>query len=367
VTGRPRLAVVSTDLRRDLARPMRHFTRFEVVHLYRRAPYGDLLPEELGEHDFRYRSPADLLAKLRAAGPDVVQGVEPLSVALSPYQAVVDAYARVRRIPVVASAHASRPLRHRYGRAGGRLAGVLLRPLLHRPRIFFCVNEGAARELRSAGVPGERIVRHLYGTWGVEVDEFSPVPDGREPAWSRPTVLFVGRLHAEKGIWELLRAFRLVSREVPDAGLVIAGDGPERRRAQVSAATLGDRVTFLGPVLNRDVAPLLRAAALLAAPSVTTRRWEEFAGAVPMQAMACGTPVVATRSGALPQYVPDGGAGLLVAERDPEALAAAMTQLLTDPERRRRLGAAGRDHAVRRLDARQNVRAAEDLIAARCL
>ncbi|MGH9228126.1 MAG: glycosyltransferase family 4 protein [Acidimicrobiales bacterium] len=359
--------MVSTDLRRDLARPMRHFTRFEVVHLYRRTPYGDLAPEELSERDVRYRSPVDLLVRLREARPDVVQGVEPLSVALSPYQAVVDAYARARRIPVVASAHASRPLHHRYGRVGGRLARAFLRPLLQRPRVFFCVNQGAARELRAAGVPDDRIVSQLYGTWGVDVEAFSPVPDGREPRWSRPTALFVGRVHAEKGIWELLRAFRLVIRRVPEARLVLAGDGPDRKRAAREAATLGDAVRFLGPVLNRDLPALLRAAALVAAPSVTTRRWEEYAGAVPMQAMACGTPVVATRSGALPQYVPDGAAGVLVAERDPGALAAAMTELLTDPDRRRRLGAGGREHAVSRLDDRRNVQAAEDVIAARCL
>ena len=79
-----------------------------------------------------------------------------------------------------------------------------------------------------------------------------------------------------------------------------------------------------------------------------------------IQAMACGIPVISTRSGAIPEYVPDGVAGVLVPERDPEALAEAILQLLSDESLRRKMGEAGRAYAVEHYDARKNVEKAED-------
>jgi glycosyltransferase involved in cell wall biosynthesis len=77
--------------------------------------------------------------------------------------------------------------------------------------------------------------------------------------------------------------------------------------------------------------------------------------------MACGVPVIATRSGAIPEYVPDGVAGLLVPEGDLEALAGAILTLLEDEALRRRLGGQGRAYALAHYDARQHVAAAEAL------
>jgi glycosyltransferase involved in cell wall biosynthesis len=95
---------------------------------------------------------------------------------------------------------------------------------------------------------------------------------------------------------------------------------------------------------------------------VSTGRWEEYVGMTNLQAMACGLPVVSTRSGAIPEYVP-ATAGLLVPQRDPQALAGAVLDLLSDPARRERMGQAGRAHAVEFYDARRSVlRAEEELL-----
>lgn len=123
---------------------------------------------------------------------------------------------------------------------------------------------------------------------------------------------------------------------------------------------------LVGAVKNRDLPPYFRAASVFVSPSITTRRWEEQVGMTNIQAMACGVPVVSTRSGAIPEYVPDGVAGILVPERQPQALAEAVVRLLCDEDLRRRMGDAGRRYAMAHYHAGDNVRRAEELILACC-
>jgi glycosyltransferase involved in cell wall biosynthesis len=360
---RPVFAMVSTDIRRDLVVPLRHFTRLRVVHLYRDAPYGDLTPEDMDESLTSYETPLDLFRHLRQQRPDIVQGVEPFSIRQLPDQMLIYLYARQRRIPLVAGAHISRPLREKYGNLPALLLKVMLRPYVRFTRLFFYLNEGGRRNLLWMGVPEAKLVRHMYGTWGVETDEYTPVRDGREPDWGEgPSLLFVGRMHLEKGIFDLLEAYGRIREIVPDVHLVLIGDGPQRGEAQALVREQGwqDRVLFLGTVKNRDLPPYFRAATLFVAPSITTKKWEEYVGVTNIQAMASGVPVVSTRSGAIPEYVPDGVVGLLVPERDPKALSEAALQLLSDERLRQKMGEAGRAYAVEHYDARQNVERAED-------
>ncbi|MDI7274751.1 MAG: glycosyltransferase family 4 protein [Anaerolineae bacterium] len=362
----PVLAIVSTDIRRDLVAPVRHFTRLRIRHFYRQAPYGDLTAADLHKDLVRYHSPLELFRLLWRTRPDIVEGVEPYALSQFPYHAVMCLYAFLRRVPLAADAHISRPLPEKYGRAVAALLRLVLQPSLRRTSLFFYVNEGARRNLRWLGVPERKLIRHMYGTWGVDPDEFTPVRDGREPDWgSHPVLLSVGRLHAEKGILDLLEAYGLVRRQVPNARLVFIGDGPHRVQLERLVEERGwqGSVLLLGTVKNRDLPPYLRAATLVVSPSRTTRKWEEYVGATNLQAMACGVPVVSTRSGAIPEYVPE-TAGVLVPERDPGALAAAIVRLVADPAARVRMGEAGRAHAVAWYDARRNVQEAERLLLA---
>jgi glycosyltransferase involved in cell wall biosynthesis len=362
---RPRLAIVSIDIRRDLVAPMRHFDRLDFVHCYRSAPYGDLTPDDIDENLISYGSPLDLFRCLRQARPNVVQGVEPFSIRLLPYQAVIYLYAHVWRIPLIGAVHISRPLTEKYGYVAALLLRLILKPYLRFTRLFFYLNEGGRRNLLWMGVPEAKLVRHMYGTWGVNPDEFSPVPDGREPNWGdSPVLLFVGRVHFQKGVFDLLDAFGRIQHAVPGVRLVIIGDGPQRREAEelVREQQWQHGVVFKGVIKHRDLPPYFRAATLFVSPSVTTRKWEEYVGMTNIQAMSCGLPVVSTLSGAIPEYVPDGVAGILVPESDPGALAAAILRLLSDQDVRRRMGAAGRAHAVERYDARKNVVRAERVL-----
>lgn len=366
---RPLYAIVSTDIRRDLVAPLRHFTCLRVVHFYRKAPYGDLAPEDMDNCLIRYTTPLDLFRKLRKARPDIVQGVEPFSMRQVPDQAFIYLYALLRQVPLVAGAHISRPLRDKYGYVPTLLLKTILHPYLRYTRIFFYLSEGGRHNLLWMGVPQAKLVRHMYGTWGVDVDEFTPLDDGQEPSSSgAPILLFVGRIHREKGIFDLLKAYDRVRSAVPNVRLLLLGDGPQRSEAEAMAEQQGsqDAVRFVGGVKHRDLPPYFRAATLFVSPSITTRKWEEYVGMTNIQAMACAVPVVSTRSGAIPEYVPQ-AAGVLVPERDPEALAKAIIRLLSDQSLRRRMGEAGRAHVVAHCDARKNVERAEEIILERCL
>lgn len=162
-----------------------------------------------------------------------------------------------------------------------------------------------------------------------------------------PFVLFVGRLASNKGLLELTDAFASLARDDPTAELVLVGEdggmgGPVA--ARVHALGLERRVHLLGH-LDDDalVAAAYREARLFVLPS----EYEAF-GLVLLEALAQGTPVVASRVGGIPEVVEEGQAGLLVPPRSPTELAAAMRRVWDDPALAQRLGEYGRDHVVPR-------------------
>jgi glycosyltransferase involved in cell wall biosynthesis len=369
-TERPVFAIVSTDIRRDLVAPLRHFTRLRVVHFYGKASYGDLNPDDLDDSLIPYRTPVGLFRQLRRQDPAIIQGVEPFSIRLLPYSYAVYCVALQRRIPLVIVTLENRPLADKHGPVFSRLLRGLLRPVFHHAQLIIHLNEGARHNVLSVGPYKSKLRRLMYGTWGVDLTEFTPQRDGREPDFgSGPVLLFVGRLHAAKGIFDLLDAFGLVQQQVPQVRLVLVGDGPARSEV---THTVGQRgwsqdVVLKGTIKNQDLPPYFRSADLFASPSVTTRKWEEQVGMSNIQAMASGVPVISTRSGAIPEYVPDGVAGILLPQRDPKGLAHAIVSLLSDQTLRRKLGEAGRVYAVQHYDARKNVERAEEIILERCL
>ena len=357
-----RVVLVFTDIRRDLVAPLGCFRSLEVL-LYYHTAYSDFAPGEMGDNLTRYRNAIGLFLRLWREKPDLVQGLEPFAIRLLPRTYAVLLATWMRRIPLYILSVENRPLDEKHGPFFAPLERLLLRPVFNRARAIIYVSEGVRRNVLSVGPYGDKLERLMYGTWGVDPEEFSPLRDGREPdLGAGPAVLFVGRLHVEKGIWVLLEAFGLVREQMPTARLVLVGQGSEQSAIEREVARRGwqEAVVLVGPVKNRDLPPYLRAAQVVVSPSLTTRKWEEQVGMVNIQAMACGVPVVSTQSGAIAEYVPDGQVGLLVPERDPRALAEGVLRLLGDEALRRRMGAAGRAHALEHYDARLNVAQAEE-------
>jgi glycosyltransferase involved in cell wall biosynthesis len=196
---------------------------------------------------------------------------------------------------------------------------------------------------------GADLRRIAVAPCGVDLGLFRP--DG--PAEPRPAgrhrMLVVSRLVERKGIGNAITALA----GVPEAELVVAGGPPadrldrdrEARRLAGLATRLGvaDRVQLRGRVGQRDLPALYRSADL-----VVCVPWYEPFGIVPLEAMACGAPVVASAVGGLVDSVVDGVTGVHVAPRRPDLLGPVLSALLADKARRAALGAAGARRARRR-------------------
>lgn len=165
-------------------------------------------------------------------------------------------------------------------------------------------------------------------------------------------VLSLGQLDSRKGHRVLIAAWPAVARAHPEARLVLVGDGPRRPELEAQARALGvtASVTFAG--FRAPVHPFVSASRLLVQPSLT----EGMPNAV-LEAMSAGRPVVASRTGGVPELVVHEETGFLVAPGDPDALAAAIVRMLSDPAGAARLGAAGAARA-RSLFSMESVRSA---------
>jgi glycosyltransferase involved in cell wall biosynthesis len=147
-------------------------------------------------------------------------------------------------------------------------------------------------------------------------------------------LLYVGRLVAVKGLDLLLDAFAQLVQNQRDVELVLVGDGAERYALAQRATTLGirDKVHFVGAQPHERIVLWMNAGDVLCLPS----RKEGF-GAVLIESLACGTPVVATSVGGIPEIVTDGQVGRLVHSRDPREMAACIEEVLETPWDRQQL------------------------------
>ncbi|MFH9861400.1 glycogen synthase [Streptomyces sp. NPDC017202] len=284
-------------------------------------------------------------------------------------------------VPHVVTAHSLEPLRPwKAEQLGGgyRLSGWAERTAVEAADAVIAVS-GAMREDILACYPALDAARVHVVHNGIDTALYRP--DHRTDALNRigvdparPYVLFVGRITRQKGVPHLLRAVRDID---PAAQVVLcagAPDTPEIDRefrelfAELSRAR--DGVHWIPRMLPRpEVIQLLTHAAVFVCPSVY-----EPLGIVNLEAMACGTPVVASRVGGIPEVVEDGATGLLVpvAEGDEGArafeagLARALDSVLGDPATARRMGEAGRVRAVEEFGwdavARRTVRLYEDTL-----
>jgi glycosyltransferase involved in cell wall biosynthesis len=204
-------------------------------------------------------------------------------------------------------------------------------------------------ELRRAThiiVPSEAL-RQLALRWGLSPDRVTlvrnPVPrppelPDREELRRRhgldgKTLVFAGRLVPQKSIDVSLEALN----RLPDVSLVLAGEGPFRDRLHAHARRLGlfgTRVRFLGPQSRETVLELLKAADA----ALLSSSWENFPHML-VEALALGTPVIATETGGVSEIVRDGENGLLVPPGDPAALAATIERYYADPALQERLRA----------------------------
>jgi phosphatidylinositol alpha-mannosyltransferase len=179
---------------------------------------------------------------------------------------------------------------------------------------------------------------------GVDPQRFHPrVPPLAEHASDRPTILFVGRFYPRKGVPILLRALPRIVSAVPDVRLLVVGGGILEPWYRLLALRAPCEVTFLGELPRAKIPAAYRTADVFVAPSTGS---ESF-GIVHLEAMASGTPIVASDIEGYREILDAGREALLFKNRDPESLAGAVVRVLTDRGLARSMGASGRRKAER--------------------
>ena len=183
----------------------------------------------------------------------------------------------------------------------------------------------------------------------------------------RPVLTFVGRLIEDKGVGDLLVAVAELRPTWPELVVLIVGDGQDRARFVQQAADLklGEAVHWAGWVPSEHVVSWMAVADAVVVPSrENPGGWKEAQGLVVVEAMQAGRPVVATRTGGIPDMVVEAGTGFLVPERDPSALAAALDRLFRDPASAQAMGQAGQARAAEQFSPEAVTRQTEDLYRA---
>ena len=189
---------------------------------------------------------------------------------------------------------------------------------------------------------------------GIDTDHFSP-QDARElrnelELTEKKVIVSVGRLVHRKGQDVLIEAMPAIIKEVPEAHVLMIGEGPYRSYLEnrVKALGLQERVTFIGRIQYADLPRYICAGDLFVMPSRSRLAGLEVEGLgiVYLEASACGLPVIAGNSGGAPDAVLDGETGLVVDGTQKTDVAAAVVQLLLDPDRSKAMGIAGRQWII---------------------
>jgi len=256
------------------------------------------------------------------------------------------AAARLAGIPIVGQYHTDLPeycTRLTGDPITGVLAGRLVGWFYGAMDRVFVPSAAVATRVQELGVAADKVVRLPRG---IDLGRFRP--SRRDPhAFARfglngePKVLYVGRLSREKSLDALIDGFALAADAVPEARLVIVGDGPYAG-SLAERAGASERVLFLGQRTGDELATLMASSDLFVSPSET----ETFGNTV-VEAQASGLPVVVADRGAARENMIDEVTGLVVDARQPGALAGAIEGLLTDRHRRRVMAEAAASFAQR--------------------
>jgi glycosyltransferase involved in cell wall biosynthesis len=352
-------AYVFGGAERTTSNLLTHLNRDRVRHITLASPepLRHLLPQDFDQFiDTRahvrhgwFPHPSQLMADVRGCASLLSQAQPDLILGMMHYSAAVAVLgARLARLPAqTVGSYRGPAYEHirRYEHGLNRkvyLHGVIGMTARLADRMIV-PSHGTARELRRRflGVPRRTVViPNGIDSASVRVAAQEPAPGLERLPAELPLLCVAARLSPEKDMTRLLEVFRRLQSIRPCA-LALVGDGPDRStlQDQVAAWGLSERVAFVG---HRDnVYPYMRRADLY----VHTCQFEGF-GYTMLEAMACGTPMVATDCPYGPREVLDGGRyGLLVPPDDTEALASAVGALLADPPRRRELSMLGLERA----------------------
>jgi len=237
------------------------------------------------------------------------------------------------------------------GIAGGRLSGIPCVTTVHgsdvyglRHPLFKILNSMVIRHSDACtanSTATARKVREISGRKDIEIipmgfdpEVFTPLDSRNIPGPKREkTLLYVGRLIDWKGVDSLIKALPLVQRRFPETRLLLIGDGPQRAELMGLCRDLGieESVKFMGEIPQDLLPEYYSSAQAFVLPSIVNEKGEtEGLGLVLLEAMACGTPVIGSDVGGIPDIIKNGNTGLLAKPRDPEDLADKIMTVMAD-------------------------------------
>jgi len=205
------------------------------------------------------------------------------------------------------------------------------RMVLKKFNALAAVSDAVAHRLLAFGVPTEKIKTIANGIDVTAFERAQPLPLLK--AEDGTVVGIVARLDLQKGFEYLLRAARDLCKTTPDLKIVIVGEGPDREKIEEMIEQYGLQSNVILAGQQSNMPAVYAAMDIFVLPSLN-----EGLPMTVLEAMAASKPVIASRVGAIPSVIKDGENGLLVAAKDSEGLRNAIASLLSDPERRRRLG-----------------------------
>ena len=222
--------------------------------------------------------------------------------------------------------------------------------ILRQSRFFFPVSVEVERIFRQKGYTGESAVLPL----GIDPDTYcrhdnvDAIRRSAAAADGQVLIGYLGRIVQEKGLLTLLDALEFI-KDLPWR-LIVIGSGPLEEQFDARAASLGlsGKINRVGFVPHEAAPRYLSAMDALVVPSETQLNWKEQFGRVVIEAMACGTPVLGSNSGEIPNLIADTGGGWVFKERDARDLADKLATLIRDPALRAELAAKGRAAAIER-------------------
>jgi len=354
---KPKILFISESIRRDSHAPLKFFEGFEVVHFYLKAPYGDMTEKDLV--GARQVTLENLIREIIAEKPDIIQGPEPFGSRLSLKLAYISLRAaRKSSARLVVPVLENRPINKRFSRVQRAALRVFCPAYFRYASRVVALNRGAVANVRAYFKDAKITTGIIWGVWGVDCELFKPSVKKKDGE-----IIYVGRLIEEKGLKYLFDGFKMACKKLPNISLKFVGGGPLEGELKnlVKENNLGKKIEFTGILKNAELPKVFSRAELTAYPSITDERWEEQVGTVNFQSLACGTPVLTTKSGAIPEYIKEGEGAILVPEKDSKALALAIERFFTDQKLKKRLTSLARQSGLK-YDIRREIAKAEKML-----
>lgn len=358
---KPKLLIISESLRRDIQEPLKYFDRFEVRHLFLRAPYGDYSKADIASDESLEEATLDnLLEKIEAFDPDILQGNEPFGSKLAFRLASrIFEYAKFhKQIKLIIPVLENRPISERFNILQRTALRYFVPRYFKRADLFFALNKGSVRNILAYNKKANIKEGVIWGVWGVNTEFFKPIALKKDN-----TIIYLGRFVYEKGINYLLEGFKIAQAKLPELKINFYGNGEMEQSIKDFAKenNLSDKINIKGYVDFKLLPKIISEATLTIYPSITVKKWEEQLGTVNLQSMACSTPVISTKSGAIPEYLKNGEGAILVEEKSSEAIGGAIIKYFSDKDYQDDLIARARKFVLQ-YDVRNTIREAQKIL-----